>query len=167
MIKDLKEYKTNIHKSCFIVDDCTVLGRVTMGEKSNVWFGAIIRADVNEIHIGKYTNVQDGCIIHVTKFNKTVIGDYVSIGHGAKLHGCSIGNNVLIGIGSIILDGAVIGDNTIIGAGTLIPPGKQIPEGVLVVGNPYRIVRKVRDDEYKLFGERCMNYAEIYPKYYL
>ena len=166
MIKKLNNLIPNIHETCFIVDECSISGDVTMGEKSNVWFYAIIRADVNKVSIGKYTNVQDGAIIHVDKENPTVIGDYVTIGHGAKLHGCTVHNNALIGIGSIILDGAEIGEGAVIAAGCVVPPNKKIPPNVVVVGNPCKIIREVREEEKELTLYRCKKYAEVYPEAY-
>ena len=166
MIKATKLFKPNIHESCFVVEESSVTGNVTMKEKANVWFYAVIRGDVNSIEIGKYTNVQDGAIIHVTKETKTVIGDYVSIGHGAKLHGCTVKDKALIGIGAIILDGAEIGEGAIVAAGTVVPPGKKVPPNMLVVGNPFKVIREVKEEERTAFMDRCIKYAEIYPKEY-
>ncbi len=166
MIKSLNNLIPKIHESCFIVDECSVSGDVTMGEKSNAWFYSVIRADVNKITIGKYTNIQDGAIIHVTTENPTTIGDYVTIGHGAKLHGCTIHDNALIGIGAIILDGAEIGKGAFVAAGCVVPPNKKIPENVVVVGNPCKIVRDVNESEKAGVLERCIKYAEVYPEAY-
>lgn len=166
MIKATKSHRPNIHESCFVVDESSITGNVTMKEKANVWFYAVIRGDVNSIEIGRYTNVQDGAIIHVTKDTKTVIGDYVSIGHGAKLHGCTVKDKALIGIGAIILDGAEIGEGAIVAAGTVVPPGKKIPPNMLAVGNPFKVLREVREEEHSTNMDRCIKYAEIYPKEY-
>jgi len=166
MIKSLNNLIPKIHESCFIVDECSVSGDITMGEKSNTWFYSVIRADVNKITIGKYTNVQDGAIIHVTKENATTIGDYVTIGHGAKLHGCTVHDNALIGIGAIILDGAEIGKGAFIAAGCVVPPNKKIPENVVVVGNPCKIIREVSESEKTATLQRCIKYAEEYPEAY-
>ena len=117
MIKKLGNKVPEIHESCFVVDECSITGEVILEEYSNVWYYAVLRADVDKIHIGKYTNVQDGAIIHVDKGMPTIVGDYVTIGHGAKLHGCTVHNHSLIGIGAIVLDGAEIGENTIVAAG--------------------------------------------------
>lgn len=167
MIKAIKSHVPDIHESCFVIDECSVSGNVTMKEKANVWYYAVIRGDVNSIEIGKYSNVQDGAIIHVTKDTKTVIGDYVSIGHGAKLHGCTVHDRALIGIGAIVLDGAEIGEGSVVAAGTVIPPGKVVPPNVVVAGNPFRVLREVKDAERETQMARCMKYAEVYPLEYL
>lgn len=166
MIKSLNNLTPNIHESCFIVDECSISGDVTMGEKCNMWFQAVIRADINKVVIGKYTNIQDGAIIHVDKDYPTIIGDYVTIGHGAKLHGCTVHDNALIGIGAIVLDGAEIGKGATVAAGCLVPPNKKIPENVVVVGNPCKILRDVTEEEKASILKGCMNYAEVYPKPY-
>ena len=166
MIKSIKNLTPQIHETCFVVDECSVSGDVVMGEKSNAWFYSVIRADVNKITIGKYTNVQDGAIIHVTKDHATTIGEYVTIGHGAKLHGCTIHDHALVGIGAIILDGAEIGKGSFVAAGCVVPPNKKIPENVVVVGNPCKIVREVNESEKAGVLERCIKYAEVYPEAY-
>ena len=163
MIKTLNNKIPRIHESCFIVEQCLISGNVIMGEKSNVWFYAVMRADVNKITIGKYTNIQDGAIIHVSEKYPTIIGDYVTVGHGAKLHGCIVHDNALVGIGSVILDGAEIGKGAFIAAGTVIPPNKKIPENVVVVGNPCKIIREVSEEERASVLDGCKKYAEIYP----
>lgn len=166
MIKSLGNLTPQIHESCFIPDECSISGDIIMGEKSNVWFYAVIRADVNKITIGRYSNVQDGAIIHVDKDHPTTIGDYVTIGHGAKLHGCTVHDNALIGIGAIVLDGAEIGKGALIAAGCVVPPNKKIPENVVVVGNPCKIVRDLTEDERRATLGACIKYAEIYPEAY-
>lgn len=167
MIKALSNNRIpNIDESCFVADDSHISGQVTLGEMCSIWFKAVLRADVNSITIGKYTNVQDGSVIHVNKEDPVVIGDYVTIGHGAMLHGCTIHDDALIGIGAIVLDNAEIGKGSWVAAGTLVPPGKKIPEGVLVMGNPCKIVRELKEDEIRLARERCIKYAEIYPNAY-
>lgn len=166
MIRATKSHKPVIHESCFISEDSVIIGKVILGEKVSVWPGAVIRGDINEIKIGKYSNVQDNVIIHVSKTLKTEIGEYTSIGHGAKLHGCKIGNCVLIGVGAIVLDEAEIGDGAVVAAGTVIPPGKKVPPNMLAMGNPYKIVREVREDERTKNMGATMRYAEEYPKEY-
>jgi len=166
MIISTKTYEPNIHESCYISEEAVVIGNVILKEKANIWPCAVLRADINAIEIGKYSNAQDGVIIHVTKILKTVIGDYVSIGHGAKLHGCKIGDRALIGIGAIVLDGAEIGEGAVVAAGTVIPPGKKIPPNMLAVGNPYKILREVREDEHIQHMAATMRYAEEYPQEY-
>ena len=132
---------------------------------SSVWFNAVIRGDSNTIEIGKNSNIQDNAVIHTSTNSNVIIKDNVSIGHGAILHGCKIGNNVLIGMGSIILDDVVINDNCIIGAGTLITQGKVIPEGSMVYGNPMRIIRNITEDEKESILKNSILYVEKANKY--
>lgn len=147
MILNYKGIFPNIKESSFIAHSSDVIGRVTLSEDVSVWYGTVIRGDVEEVIIGQRTNVQDNVTIHVAKGFKTTIGCDVTIGHNAIVHACTIGDRVLIGMGAIILDGAVIEDDVIIGAGALIPPGKLIKTKSLVVGSPGKVVRTLRDDE--------------------
>ncbi|WER50108.1 gamma carbonic anhydrase family protein [Cupriavidus sp. WKF15] len=137
----------SIGKSCFLADNATVVGAVTLGENSSVWFSAVLRADVEPITIGARTNLQDGVVVHADPGHPVIIGDGVSVGHQARLHGCIIADGSLIGIGATVLDGARIGEQSLIGAGALIPPGKVIPPRSLVMGTPGRIVRTLTDEE--------------------
>lgn len=143
MILNYKDTKPQIHPSCFVAPSADIIGRVTIKQDASVWYSAVIRGDVDTIEIGERTNVQDNVTIHVASGHKTTIGDDVTIGHNAVVHGCTIGNRVLIGMGAIVLDGAVIEDDVIIGAGALIAPGKMIPSGSLVVGSPGKVVRSI------------------------
>ena len=138
---------TDIEQSVFIASGAKVIGKVTIGKDSSLWFNAVIRGDSSTITIGEKSNVQDNAVIHTSRDSKVVVGDNVTIGHGAIVHGCTIGNNVLIGMGSIILDGTIVEDNCIIGAGTLIPSNKRIPSNSLVYGNPFKIVRQITKEE--------------------
>lgn len=132
----------------FLAPSAAVIGDVEVGDDASFWFGAVARGDVNWIRIGNGTNVQDGSVLHVTahKF-PLVIGDRVSIGHGAIVHGCSIGDDCLIGIGAIVLDGASIGSGSIVAAGALVPEGMKIPDGHLALGIPAKVVRPVKEEE--------------------
>jgi carbonic anhydrase/acetyltransferase-like protein (isoleucine patch superfamily) len=157
----------NIDKSVLVADGAKIIGNVTIEENSSVWFNAVIRGDSNTISIGKNTNVQDNVVIHTSKNYSVEIKDNVSIGHGAILHGCKIGNNVLIGMGSIILDGVVIEDNCIVGAGSLITQNKVIEANSLGFGNPFSIKRKTTDEEVNkiiLNAKEYVNKAEMYKK---
>lgn len=141
MIGSFKGKTPEIAESCFIAENSTIIGDVHIGEKTSVWFGAVIRADMAGVTIGKNSNVQDNCVIHVgTKPVK--IGDGVTIGHGAIVHSAEIGDNALIGMGSVVLDGAVIGKNSVIGAGAVVTGGTVIPDNSLVVGVPGKVVRQ-------------------------
>lgn len=121
----------------------------------------MIRADVDYVEIGKNTNIQDNAVIHNSTGVPTIIGDNVTVGHSAIVHACTIGNNTLIGMGSIILDGAEVGDETIIGAGALVPPGKKIPSGVLAVGSPAKVVRELTEEEKKGLLESAKKYVKL------
>ena len=154
-------------KNVFIHERAYVAGDVTLSEGANIWCGACVRGDIAPVVIGKNTNVQDNATIHVGYGLPAVLGDNVTVGHNAVVHGCTVGNNVLVGMGSVILDGAKIGDNVLIGAATLIPQRKEIPAGSLVFGNPFRIVRQLTADE--IMGitrnaEEYLRLAESYAK---
>ncbi len=146
MIIKYENQTPSIHTSCFVAESSSVIGKVTLGEDSSVWYGTVLRGDVNTIEIGARSNVQDNATVHVAGNFPTKIGDDVTIGHNAIVHGCTIGNRVLIGMGAIVLDGAVIEDDVIIGAGALIPSGKVIPSKSLVVGAPGKVVKTLNEE---------------------
>lgn len=162
MIKDLKDKKTKIHKETFVAESADVLGDVTIGKGSSIWYGSVVRGDMSYVRIGEYTNVQDNATVHVDTNQSCEIGDYTTIGHNAVAHGCKIGNNCLIGMGSIILNGAVIGDNCIIGAGSLITEGTTIPPNSLVIGSPGKVRRQVSGDEIKTVKYNAVRYEELW-----
>ena len=150
-----------IHKRAYIAGD------VTLGEGANVWCGACIRGDIAPVKIGRNTNVQDNATVHVGWQRPAVLGDNVTVGHNAVVHGCTVGNNVLIGMGAILLDGSEIGDGCIIGAGTLIPQNKMIPAGSVVYGNPYKIARTATEDDLKgvlLNAQAYLKLAKAYEE---
>ena len=144
----------------FIAEGAKIIGDVELGEGSSVWYNAVIRGDSNPIVIGENTNVQDNAVLHVSHSHALKIGDYVTIGHGAIVHGCTIGNNVLIGMGAIVLDGAVIEDNCIIGAGALVTQNKKVSEGSLWLGNPAKWIRELTEMEISSIRENAEVYAE-------
>lgn len=155
-----------ISSTTFISDGVYIIGDVVIGEHSSVWFGTVIRGDVNYIRIGDYVSIQDGSILHVTTEKHPLeVGNRVVVGHRVVLHGCKVGSNVLIGMGSVIMDGVVIGDNCIIAAGTLITQNKVIPDNSLVLGNPGKIVRKVDDLMLKKVDEGIENYKRLVAQY--
>lgn len=141
------EDKIKKGNNVFIHERAYVTGDVTLGENANVWCGACIRGDIAPVVIGKNSSVQDNVTIHVGYGVPARIGDNVSVGHNAVVHGCTVGNNVIVGMGSVILDGAKIGNDCIIGAATLIPKNKEIPDGCMVYGNPFKIVRQLTEEE--------------------
>lgn len=165
MILKHKENSPNIHKSCFVAETAQLIGNITLNENANIWFGSVLRGDGEAIVIGKNTNIQDNSVIHVDIDQPTIIGDNCTVGHGAIVHACRVGNNVLVGMGSIILDGAIIEDNVIIGAGALIPPGKRIPKNSLVIGSPGKVVREITKKEVESIKESAKNYLELAQSY--
>lgn len=150
----------------FIADNAKVFGEIIFGDDVSIWYNVVIRADVEKVVIGKCSNVQDGTVIHVTKDKyPTNIGDYVTIGHNATLHGCIIRNNVLIGIASTILDNSIIEENCIVAAGSLIPPNKTFPPNSLIMGNPARVVKTLSEkdiQDIRNYAERYVGYKNIY-----
>ena len=155
----------NIDISVYVASGAKVIGKVNIGENSSVWFNAVIRGDSNSIDIGKNSNVQDNSTLHTSSNHSLIIGDFVTIGHGCIIHGCKLGNNVLVGMGSIILDGAIIADNCIIGAGTLITQNKIIPSNSLVFGNPMKIIRNLTIEEINSIKENALMYVKEAEEY--
>ncbi|WP_456473075.1 gamma carbonic anhydrase family protein [Methanocaldococcus sp.] len=150
-----------ISKTAKIAKTAVIVGDVTIGEYSSVWYNAVIRGDLEKIIIGNYSNIQDCCVIHCSKGFPVRIGDYVSIGHGAVVHGCIIEDNVLVGMNATILNGAKIGENCIIGANALVTQNKEIPPNSLVLGVPGRVVRTLTDEEIKSIRENALRYVEL------
>ena len=142
-----------------------MIGDVEIGDLSSVWFNAVIRGDRNSIKVGNRTNIQDNVVIHVDSINVVQVEDDVSVGHGAVLHGCKIGNNVLIGMNSTVLNGAVIGKNSIVGANTLISEGKKFPESSLIIGVPGKIRRETEDEEIKSIAKNATEYVKSVIEY--
>lgn len=165
MILPYKGIGPSIDPSAYVAPNAYIIGKVTIGPKSSVWFNTLIRGDVNEIIIGTCTNIQDGSLLHVADEYNLVIGDYVTVGHGVNLHACTVGNCVLIGMGAIILNGANIGDGAIIGAGSLVAEGKEIPPWTLAVGSPAKVIRELSKEEIeknKYWAEKYIRIAEEY-----
>jgi carbonic anhydrase/acetyltransferase-like protein (isoleucine patch superfamily) len=166
MITQFLEKLPLLPESVFVAPGARVIGDVEMGEECSVWFNAVVRGDVNYVRIGRRTNIQDGAIIHVTlNRNPTVIGDEVTIGHGAILHGCTIKDRVLIGMGAKVLDRAVVGRYSIIAAGAVVREGFEVPERTLMAGVPARPVREVNDEEMKKIEVSAQNYIHYVEDY--
>ena len=146
MIIEYKGHKPQIAESAFIAPNATVIGQVEIGENSNVWFGAVIRGDSQLIRIGDETNIQDNVTLHSNRDHIMIIGNGVTIGHNAVVHGCVVGDNSLIGMGAVVMDGAVIGKNSIVGAGALVTPGKKFPDGSLIVGSPAYVKSELSEE---------------------
>jgi len=134
-------------QSVYIAAGAVVLGDVTIGDFSSVWYNAVVRGDINRIVIGHHTNIQDNSVLHLADEYPCLVGDYVTVGHSAIVHACTVGNEVLVGMGATILDGAVIGDQCLIVAGSLITMGMQAPAGSMLMGRPARIVRALAPEE--------------------
>lgn len=164
MIKNLGNIKPDIHKETFIAESADVMGNVTIGEGSSIWYSSVVRGDIENISIGKYTNIQDNATVHTETNIPTRIGDYTVVGHNAIVHGCVVGNNCLIGMGAIVLNGAVIGDNSIIGAGSVITEGKIIPPNSLVLGTPGKIVREVTKVEIDEIKKNALRYYDLWKE---
>lgn len=152
----------------YIDPAAVVIGDVTIGDHSSVWPCAVLRGDMHYIRIGDRSNVQDGSVLHITHAGQftadgwpLIIGDDVTIGHSVNLHGCTIGNRVLVGIGSTILDGAIIEDDVVIGAGTLVPPGKVLKSGFMYMGSPFKQIRPLKNAEKDFFLYSAQNYVNL------
>jgi carbonic anhydrase/acetyltransferase-like protein (isoleucine patch superfamily) len=149
----------------FVAGNATVIGDITVGNHVGIWFGAVIRADKDRIVIGDRSNIQDNCVVHTSKGFPVTIGDDVSVGHGAILHGCTIGNRVLVGMGAIILNGAKIGNGSIIGAGTVVTEDKDIPPDSVVIGVPGKIVKQTDPDQQQHILNNAASYVELAREY--
>ena len=167
MILPFKEKFPVLGKGNFIAGTAVVIGDVVLGDESSVWFNSVIRGDVNFIRIGNRTNIQDGCVLHVTngKF-PLVIGNYVTVGHNATVHGCTVKDNVLIGMGAVVLDNSLINSNSIVGAGSVVKENFTIPEGVLAAGVPAKIIRDLTKLEIEKIAQSAEGYVS-YSKEYL
>ena len=159
------EHRIEKGEHVFIHSRAYVAGNVTLGDNANVWCGACIRGDLAPVKIGGNTNVQDNATVHVGYNVPCEIGSGVTVGHNAVVHGAKIGNNVLVGMGAIVLDGAVVEDGCILGAGTLVPPNKVIPAGSVVVGNPYKIVRRADGKDLESILLNASAYIELAKAY--
>jgi len=150
----------------FVVDNATVIGDVVIGPESSIWFGAVVRGDIHPIRIGARSNVQDNATLHVVggKFG-TTLGDGVTVGHNAVVHGCTIEDGVLVGMGAIVLDDARVGAESLIAAGALVPPGLRVPPRSLVLGSPGKVVRPVSDDELERIRSSASNYVGYAQRY--
>ena len=156
----------SLDDSVFLADGARVIGDVTMGKLCSVWFNAVVRGDVNTVRVGESTNIQDGAVVHCSyQTHPTVIGNRVSIGHLAMIHGCTIGDGTLVGMHAVVQDGAQIGEGCLIGAGALITPQMIIPSGCLVLGRPGKVVRDLREYErhdLAAISGRYLMYAQGY-----
>ena len=167
MIKEFDGFKPKIDESVFIAESADIIGDVVINKNSSVWYNVVIRGDEQPIRVGENTNIQDGCVVHTGWDIPTEIGNNVTIGHKALIHGCKIGDNTLIGMGSIVLDNAEVGDYVLLGAGSLVPPGKKIPSGVLAMGSPAKVIRELTDAEKESIRKSAIDYIESGKKHKL
>lgn len=171
-IRSFKSMTPTIHETTYVDDSAVIIGDVTIDEQSSIWPCAVIRGDVQSISIGAYSSVQDNSTLHVTHDsqytpggNALVIGDYVTIAHGAVIHGCTIGNEVMVGMNATILDRAIVEDKVMIAAGAVVGPGKRLASGYLYVGSPIRQARELTDDELNFLNYVAANYAKLKEEY--
>jgi carbonic anhydrase/acetyltransferase-like protein (isoleucine patch superfamily) len=173
MISEFKSFVPQIFESVFIAPSAQVIGRCVIGKDSSIWFGSIVRGDVNYIQIGKRSNVQDLSVVHVTHPAEkgehegfpTIIGDDVTIGHKVMLHGCKIGNACLIGMSATLLDGCEIGEESIVAAGSLVTQGKKFPPRSLIMGAPAMVVRPLTENEIQKIYDSAQNYVDYKNEY--
>ncbi|HCQ33517.1 MAG TPA: gamma carbonic anhydrase family protein [Verrucomicrobiales bacterium] len=147
MIEPFEGHWPQIEESVFVAASADLIGRVTIGEESSVWYNTTLRGDINEIVVGPRSNIQDGAVLHVESNRGCYIGELATVGHGAIVHACHVGDEVLVGMGATVLDGAIIGERSIIGANTLVTMNTEIPPGSLVLGSPGKVVRSLSEDE--------------------
>ena len=165
MLYDLENKKIQNSGDNWVAPNANVIGDVTLEKNTSIWFNATLRGDIENIYVGEGSNVQDGSVLHTDPGYPLKIGKNVTVGHLVMLHGCTIGDNSLIGIGAVILNNAKIGNNCVIGAKSLITENKEIPDNSLVVGSPGRVIRKVTDEEVKAIKENAIRYQENWKKY--
>ncbi|HCL42361.1 gamma carbonic anhydrase family protein [Halopseudomonas pachastrellae] len=156
----LGEDRVQMADDAWIADTAAVIGKVTLEAGANVWFGAVIRGDVERITVGEHSNVQDGAVMHADSGVPLTLGKGITVGHNAMLHGCTVGDYSLIGINAVVLNGAKIGKHCIIGANSLIPEGKEIPDGSLVMGSPGKVVKTLNDQQKKMLELSAAHYVQ-------
>jgi carbonic anhydrase/acetyltransferase-like protein (isoleucine patch superfamily) len=156
----LGDQTPRIAESAWVADSAQVIGAVDLAEDVGIWFGAVLRGDTEPIRIGKGTSVQDGCVFHADPGFPLTVGENVTVGHQAMLHGCTVGDGTLIGIRAVVLNGATIGRDCLVGAGAVVTGGKEFPDGSLILGSPARVVRPLRPDEVERLRRGAEHYIE-------
>ncbi len=162
---DLLEHRPEVHPAAFVASSADLIGAVTVGEEASIWYSAVLRADIEKIVIGPRSNIQDGSVVHLECEQGTRVGEYVTVGHRAILHACEIEDEVLVGMGAIVMDGATVGARSIVGAGALVTMGTQIPPGSLVVGSPAKVVRTLDLERQRSLKGLAENYVELSRRY--
>ena len=164
-IYQLDDLKPALHGTAWIADSAQVMGNVTLGEDCSVWFGVVIRGDTETITIGKGSNIQDNSVLHADVGLPLVIGENVTVGHQVMLHGCTVGDNSLIGIQAVVLNGAKIGKNCLVGAGSLVTEGKQFPDGCMILGSPARVIRQLTPEQIEGLKMSAQHYIDNARRY--
>jgi carbonic anhydrase/acetyltransferase-like protein (isoleucine patch superfamily) len=159
-IYQLGDAVPQIHESAWVAESAQVMGRVQLDQDASIWFGAVLRGDNEPIHIGQGSNIQDGSVLHSDLGQPMTVGPYVTVGHQAMLHGCTIGEGSLIGIGAIILNGARIGKNCLVGAGALVTEGKEFPDGSMILGSPAKVVRSLTPEQIAGIRRNVLGYVD-------
>ena len=157
-IYELEGRAPQLAASAWVADSAQVMGDVTLGEDVSVWFGSVLRGDTSSLHIGAGTNIQDGSVLHADPGQPLVVGERVTVGHQVMLHGCTIGDESLIGIGAVILNGAKIGKNCLVGAGALVTEGKEFPDGSMIIGSPAKVVRELTAEQIEGLRQSAQHY---------
>ncbi|MFT5816164.1 MAG: carbonic anhydrase/acetyltransferase-like protein (isoleucine patch superfamily) [Psychroserpens sp.] len=165
MIYRLADLVPKLNESNFIAPNATLIGDVTLGKHTSIWFNVVIRADVACINIGEHTNIQDGSILHVDAQYPMAIGSNVTVGHKVMLHGCTIGDNSLVGMNAVVLNGANIGKNCLIGANSLVTENMQVPDGHLVLGSPAKVIKPLDESTREIFTQSALHYVENGERY--
>lgn len=161
-IVEFKGKKPVVSPRAYLAPNSVLVGEVEVGDFASIWYNAVVRGDINHVKIGNHSNIQDNCVIHVTpELYPVEIGSYVTVGHGAVIHGAVIMDMVLVGMGAVLLDGVKVGFGSIIGAGAVIPPGTEIPDRSLVVGVPGKVIRQVSDAEFEMIRKNALEYLEM------
>lgn len=164
-VYQLDDLTPTIDNSAWVADNAQVMGQVAMGPHSSVWFSSVVRADTAKITIGEGTNIQDGSVLHVDNNMPLTIGNHVTVGHMVQLHGCTIGDESLIGIGAIVLNGAKIGKNCLVGAGSLVTEGKEFPDGSMIMGTPAKVVRELTPEQIEGLRRSAQHYMQNAARY--
>ncbi len=159
-IYELDGVAPQVAASAWVADSAEVMGNVVLAEDASVWFGTVVRGDCESIHIGAGSNVQDASVLHADVGQPLVVGDRVTVGHKVMLHGCTIGDESLIGIGAVVLNGARIGRNCLVGAGALVTEGKEFPDGSMILGSPARVVRQLSPEQIEGLRQSARHYME-------
>ena len=165
MITSFEGKNPRISEKAYVAPGVVIIGEVEIADEASIWFNSVLRADINSIHVGEKTNIQDGCLLHVTRRHSLRVGARVTVGHGAILHACEIGDDSLIAMGAIVLDGAVVEAGCLVGAGALVPPGMTVKSGSLVLGSPAKVIRQLTSDDKERIKKGWENYIDYSKRF--